>query len=647
MNIRADIQFLRGIAVLLVVFYHASFSLFEGGYMGVDVFFVISGFLITGLIKKGIEVNTFTFSGFYYRRAKRLLPAAYTTFLVTCVLAYFLLTTQELSDFYDSMIGAVTFTANMVLWGQGTYFGVESDLKPLLHTWSLSVEEQYYLIVPAIMVFTPRRFWSPALLVAFFASILTCVVFYNIQNAAAFYLFPARAWELLIGSAGALYYDRVNRDGYIKHFFWPSLIGILYLSINPFGGMHPGPDALIICLLTLLIILINNQSAFDNILAKAIIWVGDISYSLYLIHWPLFAFSANIWISDIEMPLLYRAAIIGISILLAYLQYNFIENRFRYNKSNQEVIRYSPLITLSVVLITIPIILNINLSHGNDSISNNRMGNTGLGQQCTFYDRFDDLVDCRTGNEPSIFVWGDSNAMHLVPGLAAVKGDRDIMQATKYVCGPMLDISPIGTAVATYQNKKWADSCIAFNHSVFNYLKDNKSVDTVILSSFFGQYLEYPTFRIYDGVKILSELSKQEQLDLAVDSFTKTIDSLRAIGKKVVIIAPPPAMKFDAGRCEERKQNQMLRLGQYANCIMPYDDILDLREDVYAFMNQVQGKSSVEIIKFDEYLIEDSFVITNRDQINIFIANAHLSYKGSVFLAKEMDLVQRAVDSAY
>ena len=258
MNIRADIQFLRGIAVLLVVFYHASFSFFEGGYMGVDVFFVISGFLITGLIKKGIEVRTFTFANFYYRRAKRLLPAAYTTFLVTCVMAYFLLTTQELSDFYNSMIGAITFTANMVLWGQGTYFGVEADLKPLLHAWSLSVEEQYYLIVPAIMVFTPRRFWSLILVVAFLASIAACVVLYNFQNAAAFYLFPARAWELLIGSAGAVYYDRVNRDGYIKHFFWPSLIGILYLSINPFGGMHPGPDALLICTFTLLIILINN-----------------------------------------------------------------------------------------------------------------------------------------------------------------------------------------------------------------------------------------------------------------------------------------------------------------------------------------------------------------------------------------------------
>ena len=648
MNIRADIQFLRGIAVLLVVFYHASFSLFEGGYLGVDVFFVISGFLITGLIKKGIEAKTFTFVSFYYRRAKRLLPAAYTTFAVTCVMAYFLLTTQELSDFHAQMVGAVTFTANMVLWGQGTYFGVESDLKPLLHTWSLSVEEQYYLIVPALMVFIPRKLWPAALLVAFLASIIACLVMYNIQNAAAFYLFPARAWELLIGSAGALYYDRVNRNGYIKYFFWPSLIGVLYLSISPFGGMHPGPDALLICLLTLLLILINNQSAFDNFLTKPIIWVGDISYSLYLIHWPLFAFAANIWISDFEMPFLYRVIIIGISLLLAYLQHKFVEDRYRYKhkKPNEAVIRYYPLITCSVFLVTIPIILNLMLSHNNDGISDNRMGNTGLGQQCTFKDKFEELVECTTGNDPSILVWGDSNAMHLVPGLVAVKGDNDLIQATKYVCGPILGISPIGNSVATYQNKKWADSCIDFNHSVFNYLKDKKSVDTVILSSFFGQYLEYPFYSIYDGTKTLGELTKQEQLDLVVHSFSETIDSLRAVGKKVVIIAPPPAMKFDAGRCEARKENQMLRLGQYADCVMPYDAILDLRQDVYVLMNKIKKKSSVEIIMFDDHLLEDGMITTSAEGVNIFIANAHLSYQGSKILAQKMDLMALAKGKA-
>ena len=646
MNIRADIQFLRGTAVLLVVLYHAHFSFFKGGYLGVDVFFVISGFLITGVIKKGIEGKTFSFIGFYYRRAKRLLPAAYTTFLITCILATFLLTTQELNDFYAQMIGAVTFTANMVLWGQGTYFGVESDLKPLLHTWSLSVEEQYYLIVPAVMFFTPRRFWSGAVLVAFLLSLLACIVMYSIQNAAAFYLFPARAWELLLGSAGALIYGHINRDGYIKYLFWPSLIGILYISISPLEGMHPGPDALIICLLTLILILINNQNVFKNFLAKPIIWVGDISYSLYLIHWPIFALFANVWVDDIKMPFIYRLAIIGISIVLAFLQYTYIENRFRHSNLNKVAINYYPLIALSAALIILPTFLYLAPKNSNDAITENRIGNTGFGQQCTFYDEFKELSDCKSGEDISILVWGDSNAMHLVPGLDAVKGNRDLIQATKYVCGPVLGISPIGNAVSTYQNKKWAESCIDFNDSVFNYLKDNKQVDTVVLSSFFGQYFEYPSYSIYDGSDKLSELTFQEQLDFAIYSFSNTIKKLQEIGKKVVIIAPPPAMLFDAGRCEDRKQNQLPSLGQYANCSMPYDDILKLRKDVYVFMEEVLKQSDVEIIRFDEHLLEKNFIITNREGINIFIANAHLSYKGSVILAKEMDLLNQAVQLA-
>jgi peptidoglycan/LPS O-acetylase OafA/YrhL len=646
MKIRGDIQFLRGIAVLLVVFYHAKLPWFESGFLGVDVFFVISGFLITGLIKKGIEANKFSFVDFYYRRAKRLLPAAYLTFSITLLLAYFLLTSTELKDFYSQMIGAATFTANMVLWGQGTYFGVESDLKPLLHTWSLSVEEQYYLIVPALMVVIPRKYWSFSVILAFILSLIACLIIYSIQNAAAFYLFPTRAWELLIGTFGALYYDKVNRNGLIRYFFWPSLIGIIYIAITPIKFMHPGPEALLICIFTLVVILISNQHAFNNYLVKPIIWVGDLSYSLYLIHWPIFAFTANIWISDTELPYFYRFLIIFISIFLAHFQYKYVENRFRYNHSNSAKTRYYPLLVLSLLIISVPAVLLKITSEQDNKIANNRMGNTGLGQQCTFNIKFEETSDCITGDKASVLVWGDSNAMHLIPGLVSTKEDRNLIQATKYVCGPIIGISPIGNNPTTFHNQNWANSCISFNNSVFNYLKENNEVNTIIMSSFIDQYLSYPSYSIYDGKKILNELSKEQQLDLAVESLLNTINSLRSIGKKVVFIAPPPAMMFDAGRCEERKQNNLLSFGNYANCIMPYSDILELRKDVYLFMDKVIQRSNIEIIKFDEFLLKDGYIMTNYSGVNIFIANAHLSYQGSEILAQEMNLLETAIKLA-
>src|SRR5690348_9810931 len=156
---RTDIQALRGLAISLVLLYHAGIGLFPRGFLGVDIFFVVSGYLITGLVKEGIEDGTFRFSYFYFRRAKRLLPAAYATFLIVALVAPSVLDAQELRDLTRQLFGAVTFTANFVLLFQSGYFSSAAELKPLLHTWSLSIEEQYYLLLPAFLVFTPRKYW--------------------------------------------------------------------------------------------------------------------------------------------------------------------------------------------------------------------------------------------------------------------------------------------------------------------------------------------------------------------------------------------------------------------------------------------------------------------------------------------------------
>lgn len=156
---RIDIQALRGLAVLLVVLYHVKIGSVTGGYLGVDVFFVISGYLITTLVASGIERGDFRLTDFYFRRAKRLLPAAYVTFAITAILAPWFLNQQELRDFMTQIIGAVTFTGNFVLWQQTGYFEGAGDLKPLLHVWSLAIEEQYYFLLPAALLFIKPSRW--------------------------------------------------------------------------------------------------------------------------------------------------------------------------------------------------------------------------------------------------------------------------------------------------------------------------------------------------------------------------------------------------------------------------------------------------------------------------------------------------------
>lgn len=190
-TLRPDIQALRGYAVLLVVLYHSGFDALRSGFLGVDVFFVISGFLITGLIVRGLDAGTFSIGTFYLRRGKRLLPAAYVTLFVTALAAPFFLIPSQLAQFREQLVGAVSFTANIVLWHQSGYFDQAAVTKPLLHFWSLAVEEQYYFFMPLTLMFVPRRWRFRVVTGLTVASLVYC--FFFAAPSARFYLIFSRA----------------------------------------------------------------------------------------------------------------------------------------------------------------------------------------------------------------------------------------------------------------------------------------------------------------------------------------------------------------------------------------------------------------------------------------------------------------------
>jgi peptidoglycan/LPS O-acetylase OafA/YrhL len=638
---RKDIQFLRGLAVLLVLFYHGKITPFSGGYLGVDVFFVISGFLITTLIKKAIEADRFKFSEFYFRRARRLLPAAYTTFVVTALMASVLLTSQELRDFYAQMLGAITFTGNIVLWRQGTYFGVESELKPLLHTWSLAVEEQYYLIVPAALFFVSRRRWLALVVGATVLSFIAAVVLYKIQPGAAFYLFPGRAWELGIGSAGALLAIDTVRLKLVKLAFWPAILTIIVLAIHPIGGMHPGLDSLLVCVATLAVILAQREQVFDNRFAAIGVWLGDISYSLYLVHWPLFALAHNLWFSKYELPIWVRFGIIVGSILLAYWQYRFIEQPFRHaGGEKKRLLVMTALASSGVMVIATSLLLQHASTSGATDIAKRR-GNTGFGAECTFKSAFAPPSTCSSGPNPSVMIWGDSNAMHLIPGVAETSAPDAILQATKFVCGPLLGIAPLGALTGSYQNIEWSRSCLSFNRSVLDYIARTPAIRTVALSSYLSQYLTPSQYHLYDGQRVIDGDAVPEYEAAAGRAFAETIAAVRALGRKVVIVAPPPAMDFDAGRCHERKMRGLISFGEYRKCDMPASDVATRRATVTEFLRRVEAENGVSVLTFNVALSDGSQIVSAMNGENVFIANAHLSYAGSRMLAAKMNLGQR------
>ena len=255
---RTDIQALRGIAVLLVLAHHARVPLIHGGYLGVDIFFVLSGFLITTLVAREIRAGSFSFSGFYWRRAWRLLPAAYATLAICIGVAPFLLTNHEMREFVAQVWGAVTFTANFVLWQQTGYFERAAELKLLLHVWSLSIEEQYYFVLPALLFFLRPSKWLAAAVFLTVCSLALCIFVTYESPAAAFYWLPTRAWEMGLGSVAAMLAPRLNAVSFRgkQHVGLLGLLAVAALALFPLSKVHPGIDAYIACVATVGLVLL-------------------------------------------------------------------------------------------------------------------------------------------------------------------------------------------------------------------------------------------------------------------------------------------------------------------------------------------------------------------------------------------------------
>jgi len=643
---RIDIQALRGLAVLLVILQHAKAGFIDAGFLGVDIFFVISGFLITGMLAKAIARGTFSFSEFYFRRAKRLLPAAYVTFAVTLVLAYFLLDAVEWHDFTKQLAGAVTFTGNLALWQQTGYFEGGAAFKPLLHVWSLAVEEQYYLLLPAAMALVPRRYWSVGNALLLLASLALCVVLTFSSPDAAFYLLPARAWELALGSVAALWTARGPRaEVVIARLFLPALVALLVVPVVPIAA-PPFVNIALVCTATLLVILRRHETVADTPIPRAFARVGDASYSLYLVHWPIFAFINNVYAGDPSfgepgMPVL--VAGVALSLLLGWGLYRQVElpvrrAQFRFRR------RWAlAALAMSAVLALMPLALAARTATvGADAQAVDyawlRRDNVGFGDACEGYERFESTPACRNADAPAIMVWGDSFAMHLVPGVVATT-DAGVVQATKSSCGPLLGLAQI----TPEHPRDFAERCLTFNASVIEHLAVTPSIRLVVLSSAFYPYFdpERRLLRQMEGSTIEQETDEA----VAIAAMRATVGKLRAFGKRVVIVAPPPSTGFDFSRCLERRARNRTLFGRFIDCDIPLTDYRASKREVLAFLTRVRREADVEVVSFDDALCSGSACITVLDGTFLYRDEGHLSYDGSTAVAKRMqlgDVLERA-----
>ena len=336
MKYRAEIDGLRSLAVIPVILFHAGFELFSGGFVGVDVFFVISGYLITTILIEDLEHNRFSVINFYERRARRILPALTLVSLFSTLFAWILLSDTALNKFGNALIGVSTFISNIIFWRQQGYFSESAELNPLLHTWSLAVEEQFYILFPVFLILTWRFgrqnvFWMIILMAAI--SLFISEWGWRNKANANFYLSPTRAWELFAGSIAAF----IAQNRGIKSNNIISSLGLIaiFYSFFSYNDTTPFPSiyALVPVIGVILIILYGDaKTIVAKVLSnKILLGIGLISYSAYLWHQPLFAYTRHV-VNEIHIDYEIRFLVILATFTVAYVSWKYIEKPFR-NKS--------------------------------------------------------------------------------------------------------------------------------------------------------------------------------------------------------------------------------------------------------------------------------------------------------------------------
>jgi peptidoglycan/LPS O-acetylase OafA/YrhL len=505
---RRDIDGLRSLAILPVVANHLGVS--DGGFVGVDVFFVISGYLITAIISQEMDAGTYSLAGFYRRRILRIVPALAVMLLVTLAVGYWVLLPTDFAQLGKSAAAAALSVSNILFWTESGYFDVEAKLKPLLHTWSLGVEEQFYLFFPLLLLLFPaakpqvRRWGILSIVAASFALSVFQVATDHASD--AFYLLPARGWELGLGALLALGVfpqipDRLRNAA--------SALGLALLcgSIVPLNARTPFPGltALPPCLGALLIIAAGREDANPLVNRLLGLWplvfIGQISYSLYLWHWPVLVFG------QLGLDHWGKVEALGALIVmfaLAIISWRFIEAPFRRASGvpTQKVLLFGAggLVAISAVGLTVaafggwdarlsPTARRLEAALKYDEASSYDAGRCFLEGT----DRFDEFGSDCLSRPSHVLLIGDSHAAHLLPGLRERFGE--VRQATASGCRALI-----------HQYRSGAALCARVLGQVFREDYRPADIDTIVLG---GRWTEQNVKDIRQTAEFLGRRARE------------------------------------------------------------------------------------------------------------------------------------------
>ena len=551
---RPEIDGLRAIAVLGVALFHAGFKSLSGGYTGVDVFFVISGFLITRFIDERISTGTFSIAEFYERRIRRIIPALVAVCLFTVLVGYFLLLPLDYKDYGASLLATTTFLSNVFFWHKAGYFAAASSTEPLLHTWSLAVEEQFYIFFPLFMLLVARfsnHLKRPIIVTVLLGSFLLSIISVTRWPVSAFFLPFDRAWEFLIGSALAI--GLVPRVAHSHTRAAASSLGLLliafgfivYTPSTPF----PGIAALAPCLGTALIIWAEEHRLTligKALKVKPLAWIGLISYSLYLWHWPIIAFARYV----LQRPFtpLDIGVIMMSSILAAALSWKYIEQPFRGRRapfSRRKLFGVTALIGAALSCIALLIYLGQGLPYRVNvqaqAYDKGALQFSPRGWAC-LPSRTRKPHYCKIGvpGRPQFIVWGDSHAAAMLPAFqrAARKLGLSGILAAQSACAPLLGVHRTDDPHAL---------CAQFNQQVLDDIR-SRHIRTVFLVARWGidalGITPYEALNADPQTFIEDAQTKNPSLAenkvVFAHGFSRTLNALRGLKVYVMLDVPNP-----------------------------------------------------------------------------------------------------------
>lgn len=583
---RKEIDGLRALAVVPVILFHAGFQLFSGGYVGVDIFFVISGFLITSILLQEHQQQDFSLAAFYERRARRILPALVLVLACCLPFAYLLLSPIDLRLFAKSLLGANVFLANVVSYQQTDYFDAASEIKPLLHLWSLSIEEQYYLVLPLLLAFLVKR-GSVSVFVTLLALGVASLIYSEhvlyINERASFFFTTSRAWELLLGSLSAalVHYKLVllqathsARWRQARQVLSALGLGMVLSAIFFYDKDTPFPGymALVPSFGTALILLFASENTWVQraLSCKPLVGVGLISYSAYLWHQPVLAFARYRSLDALSHTTL--LGLVSLVMVLAYLSWRWVERPFRDKQrlSRRQIFIFS----ISTTLVLSVLAVYAYKSHGLPSRFDGRYAEAFYPPQfkedgfCNFKPLYGSKLfnGCEFGDaqgKQTVFLVGDSHASSLLGGLHASFGQLGIKGIRVQVLKCPHQIPGMISASVNAEKIELANGCMNAYKELSHLIEQHASA--VVLSvrwtarfaPILGEAEEFFFNNQEGGVEFkpnISNFAKDANGDWSVGAEGKKkavhelLKNLASPGKPMVLVYPVPEVGWDLPR---------------------------------------------------------------------------------------------------